>query len=266
MYKKYYGIIYIIQNKKNGKRYVGATNRGFKKRYSFKGKGIDRVLGFFEYKKRQGDVYNTALYDDIIKYGTDAFIVYTIYDAAYDKVELAIKEYMYIRRFKTTDPKYGYNISTGAYAKMFETKMKEVNKELNMHSKHKVVLLNTREIFISIIDAAEAYGIDNSLVGKCVNGVYKSSISPKNKGERLVWVRYEEYLSMTEVEIEKRIKEANKLYKKVRCINTGEVFPTLKMAADKYNVDNSGISACCKGKKKSNGKLNGEPLRWEYVE
>lgn len=265
MNTKYYGIIYLIQNRKNGKKYVGATKRSFNKRYQFEGKGIERVLKFFQYKIRQGDNYNKTLYEDIIKYGTNAFIVYTIYDVAYDKIELACKEYMYIRRFNTTDPQFGYNISTGSYTKMFLPKPKTVNKELNGHSKHKVVLLNTREIFDSKTDAALAYNIDVSLVGKCTLGVYKSSISPKNKVERLVWVNYDEYVKMTEEEIEYRIKDANKLYRKVRCITTGEIFATIKMAAEKYNTDSSTISKCCRGKKNYSGKFENEPLKWEYV-
>ena len=50
--------------------------------------------------------------------------------------------------------------------------------------------------------------------------------------------------------------------KRVICLNTLEIFPTVKSAKDKYNI--CSISDCCRGKAKSCGKLNGEKLVWMY--
>ena len=47
--------------------------------------------------------------------------------------------------------------------------------------------------------------------------------------------------------------------RQVRCITTGEVFAYIKLAAGKYNVDNSAITKCCKGKQKQTGNY-----QWEY--
>lgn len=61
--------------------------------------------------------------------------------------------------------------------------------------------------------------------------------------------------------------EENPRARKVICTNTGEIFNYIKEAAKKYNVIDSSISACCKGKLKSAGKLpTGEKLVWRYAE
>lgn len=52
--------------------------------------------------------------------------------------------------------------------------------------------------------------------------------------------------------------------KKVRCINTGEIFISISEAQRYYNTRN--ISNVCNGKRKSSGTLNGNPLKWEFVE
>jgi hypothetical protein len=54
--------------------------------------------------------------------------------------------------------------------------------------------------------------------------------------------------------------------KKVRCITTGETFNSLKEASEYYNIDGSHICCCCKGKRKTSGKLNGQKLKWEYID
>lgn len=52
---------------------------------------------------------------------------------------------------------------------------------------------------------------------------------------------------------------------KVQLVNTGEVFDSLKDAGLAYNVASTHIVACCKGKRKSAGKLNGVKMVWKYV-
>ena len=37
----------------------------------------------------------------------------------------------------------------------------------------------------------------------------------------------------------------------ILCITTGEVFTSIKECCDKYNLDNSTVVKCCKGKRKS---------------
>lgn len=56
--------------------------------------------------------------------------------------------------------------------------------------------------------------------------------------------------------------------KSVICITTNNVFYTIKDGANYYNISNSGtISNCCRGKRKTCGKLpDGTPLVWRYID
>ena len=63
-------------------------------------------------------------------------------------------------------------------------------------------------------------------------------------------------------EAKRKIGEASS--KKVICITTGKIFNSITEASNYYNV--SHISSCCRGELNSAGKLNGEPLKWKYLE
>ena len=71
-------------------------------------------------------------------------------------------------------------------------------------------------------------------------------------------------------EIGKKISEKvsgknNPMAKKVICITTGKIFDCIKYAEKYYKC--SGISKCCKGKRKHAGKLkDGTKLQWKYLE
>ena len=51
----------------------------------------------------------------------------------------------------------------------------------------------------------------------------------------------------------------------VICIKTKRIFYTTKEGANFYNIDNSSIVKCCKGKLKTCGKYNGLRLKWKYI-
>lgn len=54
---------------------------------------------------------------------------------------------------------------------------------------------------------------------------------------------------------------------KVICLNNNKVFNSVKLAGKYVGLKSfSNISACCKGKRKSAGKINGEPARWMYYD
>ena len=104
-----YGIIYKITNKVNGKVYIGQTtsSNGFSGRYPFGSSGINRVFKYHEYNKKHNFSYNPHLYSAILKYGEDNFEVSEIFDIAFSKQELDIKEKIYIKYFNCI--KDGYN-------------------------------------------------------------------------------------------------------------------------------------------------------------
>ena len=92
--------------------------------------------------------------------------------------------------------------------------------------------------------------------GKKLSEEAKQKMSESHKGKKL------------SEEHKKKLSEANKgkLSKKVICVTTCKIFNSLKDAGNYYNVAKSHISNCCKGKRKSAGKLqNGVRLQWKYL-
>lgn len=67
-------------------------------------------------------------------------------------------------------------------------------------------------------------------------------------------------------EIKNKISEANS--KQCICIETGEIYKSLKEAGESVGVSGDAISRCIKGKSKYSGKhpITGEPLHWAFVE
>lgn len=53
---------------------------------------------------------------------------------------------------------------------------------------------------------------------------------------------------------------AKKLSKPVRCIETGEIFPSTREAGRRLGIHNAGISVCCNGRCKTFGGYH-----WEYI-
>lgn len=108
--KKYYGIIYKIENLINGKIYIGQTVQGFKKRYESRGEGIERVYNYAMKLKEKGKYYNQYFMEEIEDFGFDNFKVDEIFDVAYSKEELDEKEDYYIELFDSINN--GYNKTT----------------------------------------------------------------------------------------------------------------------------------------------------------
>ena len=67
---------------------------------------------------------------------------------------------------------------------------------------------------------------------------------------------------------ESRIGENNPRSRKVQCINTGEIFNTVKEATEWCNLKGKCIIHQIKGKQKTAGKhpVTKEPLQWKYID
>lgn len=92
------GVIYLITNKVNNKKYIGQTTRGFNDRY-------------YEYKTRASSC-NAYLLKAFDKYGWDNF-EFSIIDTAQTIDELNYKEVRYICQYDLTNRNLGYNIELG---------------------------------------------------------------------------------------------------------------------------------------------------------
>ena len=111
--KMYYGVIYKIENMITHEIYIGQTThpRGFNGRYSFKGKGVERVYKYLLGNELRNEPHNRHLRRSITKYGFDAFDVIEVFDTAETHEELNEREMYYVSLFDSY--KNGYNQSLG---------------------------------------------------------------------------------------------------------------------------------------------------------
>ncbi len=107
-----YGIIYKITNLINNKIYIGQTTAGFNRRYSYFGNNdIERVYKYHKHYKDIEGYYNPHLLNAIEKYGFDNFKVDKVFDIAFSKEELDIKEQSWISIYNSFEN--GYNRCEG---------------------------------------------------------------------------------------------------------------------------------------------------------
>lgn len=136
----------------------------------------------------------------------------------------------------------------------------------------KVICVNTKEIFNTIIDAEKYYNVNG--IGNCCEGKTYSAGKHKETNEKLFWLFYEDYEKMSEEDIQNFLSDklkyemTNDVFgKPVVCVTTGEQFMTAMDASRKYNISDGGIRLCCQGKLNTSGRLkDGTSLRWVYWE
>ena len=165
----------------------------------------------------------------INKYGWDNF-QHIIIAKGLNKEEARWLEIELIKKWDTTNKNKGYNVSLGGDIVSEETKEKMSKAHKGKHSNE----LN---------HMYGKCGKENPFYGKCHSEEAKEKMRvsrPSMKGKN------------------------NPSAKSVICVTTNEIFETMKAGAEKYNVQRTSISQCCRGKLKSAGKLNGMKLVWLY--
>lgn len=263
-----YGIIYKITNLVNNKIYIGQTIQGFNKRYSSKGKDIERVYNHYKSSKAKDYFYNEHLLKSIEKYGLSNFSVSNIFDIAFSKEELDIKEKLWISIYDSTNQNKGYNVAKGGN-----------DSPSNFNP---IVCLNTKEVFESSRDACRKYNIEPSSL--CENIYNKTNYVTEL---RLTFMTYDEYKKssqenineklykstieyrskvLSEAHIGKQADEKHPMARQIICLNTLEIFNTIKEAMKKYN--NKGLQKHLRNGCKSSGKnpITNEKLVWAYYQ
>lgn len=184
----------------------------------------------------QGQNYHSSHFKNAIqKYGWDNFAHEILYSNL--SLEEANKiEELLIKQYNSTNPFYGYNSDKGGINKTPNNETRKLQSQS---------ALNRPPMSIQT----------------------KEKLSKVNKGRK----KTEE--TKQKMSISAKIRESNKKGKKsfkVKCVNTGEIFNSLRKAADWCGlVGVSGISSVCKnGKQKTAGihPVTHEKLRWEYVD
>lgn len=188
--KDIYGVIYVITNLVNNKKYVGQTIRSFNERYRYGGTGIERVYKFHKYNKENGYYYNEKILKDIAEYGFESFEVNEKFDVAYSQKELYDLEDKYIKEFNCIYE--GYNYDNGGCKHSIDTRNKiskshigilnsEESKKINSE-KHKgelnnratkIMCLNDNKVFNTLKECSEYYKISRSTIRRICCGETK---------------------------------------------------------------------------------------------
>lgn len=242
--------IYIHKNKINGKVYIGQTNQRPEKRWDC-GRGYETSSKF---------------YNAILKYGWDNFehiILYTnlTLEEANQKEQELIKEY------NSCNDEFGYNIISGGrnFTHSEETKRK-IGLANSIALKGNKWSEKQRELRSEMFT-----GEGNPFYGKHHTKETKQLISEHRKGKCIGEAHPMYGKHHTEETLQKMSNNRKgKGGKQIKCLNTGEIFPTMMDAARWCGLKNSSsIGQVCNktGKQKTAGKHpeTGEKLQWEFI-
>lgn len=228
--------IYLISNLINNKVYVGQSIN-IEKRWTQHKRELRNSI--HENKKLQ-NAWN--------KYGEENF-EFSIACECEEKQLNTLEQY-YVFSLESYLSKGGYNISLGGDG-LF---IKGINNKMNKN----VYCIETKTKYFSIAEASRQTGIREASILQCCKGNYK--YAGKEGSQEFHWMYYEDFLKKGEIINNAPRKKIEKGHQ-VICLETGEIFNSLKVAGEKYNTDGSNIGACCRGKRITAGEYH-----WMYYE
>lgn len=261
--------VYVHENKINGKKYIGITRRQVERRWGHQGNCYVRSPYFWR---------------AIQKYGWDTFSHEVWFQNLTGK-EANELEKVLIKSFKTSIKKYGYNLQQGGSD--VNPKSKETSKKLSLINKGRKPSKETRKKISE--HHADVSGKNNPMYGRhlengqpvrCLdsNKVYKdvqTAARELNLRADNIWqvlCNRQKSTGGYHFIYEKNYIEG-KWYntevgndKHVLCLNTGEVFNSLKECAEKFGVDPSAVTKVCKGKQRHTGGYNFQYWRGQKIE
>lgn len=242
--KEWFGVIYKITNKINGKIYIGQTTNkyGFNGRYQAKGNGIERVYNYHMFLKNSNNKsFNKHLLNSINKYGLYNFDVNEEFDIAYSKEELNKKETYWITYYNSVEN--GYNKNYGGDNRKMTKKTKDKIrsiKEENSNKKQRVICVTTNEIFDNQYKASWHYNdlydlkLEPTLITKCCSN--KIKYHKKFNDKELVWMYYWEYSLINHYNDNRKVKKSA-----VININDNNLFLRTIDCANFYNISVSKV-------------------------
>lgn len=232
-------IIYLHKNKITKKVYIGQTK--------------DTI----ERRARGGSGYQgcSHFYKAIQEYGWENF-EHFILEEGLTSAQADEREKYWIAVFDSTNPKKGYNIKTGG---------KVPHHSINYTARKKVYCKETGQCFESLTAAALWAGLTatgGSNIASQIKGDRLSAGKHPITKEPLHWCFEKQDLLNKE---QSQIKQKPGA-KKVKNLDTGEIFDSINDAARKYNISNITISKSCK----SNGQIavggnKGPKYRWIFI-
>ena len=263
-----YGIIYKIENKINGKIYIGQTTKTFDERYG-------------------GDIRNTHnehLRNSIEICGVENFYIDKCVCECETKEELDRVEQFYIYVYNTMDPKHGYNMqSGGSNGKPSEETKQKISESLKgeknpMYGKNSEDYMTPEAIKIKREKLSKANSGENSYWwGKHLSEETKKKISKANSGENSgMWgkkISEEHKRKISEThkgkplsdEHKKKLRKKHKNSKSIVQLdkegNFIKEFSYISEASRELNIACQSINACCKGRRKYAGGY-----MWKYLD
>ena len=255
------GYIYCFTNLINNKKYIGSTIQEPKKRYN-------QHL-YNAHNEKDKIRYAYPLYCAIRKYGIENFSFEILEECDIEHQELLSLESNYIIKYDTIAPN-GYNQTSDTTHPACDIKISKKVSETKRNNANRVIMMDKNSekiigIYCSIIDCAEATGLNEKKIAACCRGERLST------GENtFYWLDNNDDLIINEYKRDpykgkKGTTQIQSSSKKVAKINleTGEqieVYDTIALAARENNCDASGISKVCRGLR---NKAKG--YGWKYV-
>ena len=296
----YYGFIYMTTNKINNKKYIGQKkfdDKGQWKKYLGSGVALKNAIKEYgednftreilayaysfeelnnleiEFIKKYNAVEDRMFYNLVEGGGTVTGLKFSKESRLKLSKRFSGKgNYFYGKRFfKTDNHFYGKKHSLesknkmskshkgkepwnkgkqGIYSEETLLKLSEAKKGKPLSETHKENIRKSQS------------GENHPMYGKKHSEKTKKKISEARKGQ----TSPRKGVKLSE-ETKKKLSEAKKGQnsKKVICITTNKVFDSIKSASEFYNCNKSDLTQCCKGKRKSCGKLSdGTKLEWKY--
>ena len=219
------GYIYKVTKKLNNKIYVVKRQKSlWDEHYFGSGQHIKRAIK---------------------KYGKENFIR-ELLDTAETIDELNQKECYWIEKLPARNPATGYNVGKGG--------------EYTANNMKQIICLETGQIFSNIRAASKYLGLNTtSSINKALKNLNKTAcgyhwayLYDINLKEKL-----KEFKDTNILLTIKNSKTNNK--KKIKCIETGEIFNTIREAKKAYN--NTSINDCLGGRCKTAAGYH-----WQYIE
>ena len=231
--------IYMHRNLINHKVYIGQTRDKLSRRFK----------GGYGYRS------SPHFYASIQKYGWDNF-EHIILEQNLTADEANEREKFWIATFHSDNEQFGYNLTPGGCG--------QPEKKDNKTLRKKVYCKETGECFDSITEAALWAGLQKtggSNITSQIKGTRKSAGRHPETGIPLHWCFLEEDIDTPN----EKPKLGNA--KRVKNLETGDIFESVNQAARAYNISNVTISKSCK----SNGLIpvganKGFKYHWVFID
>lgn len=226
----------------SGKRYVGQTKKSLERRWH-------------EHCYEASRDCRYALHNAIRKYGAENFTVEQI-DIACSKEELNKKEQYWIKYYNTLSPN-GYNLQTGGghYEVSEETRKRQSEAAGRGENHHWYGKHHTEEVKERI----RLHFKGRKKSKEHVEKMRQARLGEKNWNYGRKWSD-EVKKKMSEARVG-RFRGGNAYHARaVMCIETGEIYPAIKVAAQAFGMDDSALAKTCKGKQKTFAGYH-----WRYV-